>query len=135
MKENIQRSKTLAVALAFGVSAADNKLNDCEIELIKNWSRENINLSETSGKERRKLEKALKETGLKDDDGKEIYEGDICEIVYHITHGPHEKCKAEVFWDKEIGGYLFDRDHQFNRIELTKCKVIGHIHENSKTSN
>ena len=42
LQENIQRTRTLAVALAFAVSAADKKLYDCEVELIKNWARSNI---------------------------------------------------------------------------------------------
>ena len=84
-KENIQRSKTLAVALAFAVSAADNKLYDCEIELIKNWTRENIDLSETSGKERRKLEKALNETIAFFRDGNKLNSYDICREIVEIA--------------------------------------------------
>jgi tellurite resistance protein len=84
-KENIQRSKTLAVALAFAVSAADGKLYDCEIELIKNWTRENINLSETSGKERRKLEKALNETIAFFRDGNKLNSYDICREIVEIA--------------------------------------------------
>ncbi len=85
MKENIQRSRTLAVALAFAISAADNKLYDCEIELIKNWSRKNINLSETTGKERRKLEKALNETIAFFRDGNTLNNYDICQEIVEIT--------------------------------------------------
>ena len=85
MKENIQRSRTLAVALAFAVSAADNKLYDCEIELIKNWSKENINLSETTSKERRKLEKALNETIAFFRDGNKLNNYAICREIVEIT--------------------------------------------------
>jgi len=45
LQENSRRTKTLTVALAFAVSAADNKLFDCEVELIKNWARKNIGVS------------------------------------------------------------------------------------------
>lgn len=69
-------------------------------------------------------------TGLQDDNGKDIYEGDICQYTYHITHGPHEDGHGVVYWDDEIGGFLFDETSQFNRIELTKCEVIGNIFEN-----
>ncbi len=62
LQENIERSKTLAVALAFSVSAADCNLYDSEIELIKNWARENINTYQTSDNARQRLEKALDET-------------------------------------------------------------------------
>jgi len=85
MKENIQRSKTLAVALAFTVSATDNKMYECEIELIKNWSRENIDLTETSSKERRKLEKALKETITFFREGNKLSSHDICREIVEIA--------------------------------------------------
>jgi tellurite resistance protein len=85
MKENTERSKTLAVALAFAVSAADNKLYDCEIELIRDWTRENIDLSEASGKERRKLEKAFNETIAFFRDGNKLNNYDICREIAEIT--------------------------------------------------
>jgi len=85
IKENIQRSKTLAVALAFTVSAADNKMYECEIELIKKWSRENIDLSETSSKERRKLDKALKEIITFFREGNKLNSHDICREIVAIA--------------------------------------------------
>jgi hypothetical protein len=42
LQENSERTNILAVALAFAVSACDNKLCDCEIDLIKDWARDNI---------------------------------------------------------------------------------------------
>lgn len=62
LQENIERTNILAVALAFAVSAADNKLYDCEIELIKNWARDNILENSASDKDERKLDKALEKT-------------------------------------------------------------------------
>jgi hypothetical protein len=85
LKDNIKRSKTLAVALAFSVGAANNKLYDCEIELIKNWARENIDLSEESSKERRKLEKALNETIAFFRDGNKLNSYDICREIVEIV--------------------------------------------------
>jgi hypothetical protein len=85
LMDNIKRSKTLAVALAFSVSAAKNKLYDCEIELIKNWARENIDLSDESGKERRKLEKALNETIAFFRDGNKLNSHDICQEIVEIV--------------------------------------------------
>ena len=90
LKENIKRSKTLAVALAFAVSAADNKMYECEIKLIKKWTRENIDLSEESSKERRKLEKALNETIEFFRDGNALNNYDICREIVEIT--PVEDC-------------------------------------------
>jgi uncharacterized tellurite resistance protein B-like protein len=62
LHNNIQRTKILAVPLAFAVSATDGKIYDCEAELIKNWARENLDLSQASLKEKHKLEKALNKT-------------------------------------------------------------------------
>jgi len=56
LQENIQQAKTMAVSLAFVVSAADNNMPDCEIELIKSWTKNNIDMP---CKDRCKLEKAL----------------------------------------------------------------------------
>jgi len=85
LQENVQRAKTLAVTLAFAVSAADNKLYGCEVELIKNWARENIDLSEASNKERRKLEKALNETIAFFRDGNQLNNHDICREIVGIA--------------------------------------------------
>jgi hypothetical protein len=62
LPENIERAKTLAVSLAFAVSAADKKLYDCEVEVIKDWARTNIEAAEVSDWAKRKLEKALDKT-------------------------------------------------------------------------
>ncbi len=85
LQENVQRAKTLAVTLAFAVSAADNKLYDCEVELIKNWARDNIDLSEASNKEQRKLEKALNETIAFFRDGNQLNNYDICREIVGIA--------------------------------------------------
>jgi tellurite resistance protein len=85
VKENIQRSKTLAVALAFAVSAADNRLYDCEVELIKDWTSENIDLSQTSAKEQRKLEKAFNETIAFFKGGNKLDNYSICREIVEIA--------------------------------------------------
>lgn len=82
LQENIQRAKTLAVALAFAVSAADGKINDCEADLIKSWARENLDLSQASPKERHKLEKALNKTVAFFSHGNQL---DVNKICMEIT--------------------------------------------------
>ncbi len=85
LQENIQRTKTLAVALAFAVSAADKKLYDCEVELIKNWARGNIDVSKVSDKARRKFDKALDEALGFFLDGNQLDTYKICKEIAEIA--------------------------------------------------
>ena len=94
LQENAERTKMLAVALAFAVSAADGKLFDCEIEYIKDWARENIDTSpctvpgaesQSHDKAKRKLEKALDETIAFFRDGNVLNVFDICREIVDIA--------------------------------------------------
>jgi len=85
LQENIQRAKMLAVTLAFAVSAADNKLYGCEIELVKNWARANLDALGASAKVRRKLEKALNKTVAFFRKGYEIDTCKICKEIVEIV--------------------------------------------------
>ncbi len=95
VQDNIKRTKTLAVALAFAVSAADKKIYDCEIELIKKWAKDNILDAESrtpdahedanSSIEERKLDKALNEVVAFFREGNEFDEYEICREIVEIT--------------------------------------------------
>ena len=85
LQENIQRTKTLAVALAFAVSAVDGKLYDCEIELIKNWARNNVDISQASDKARSSLEKALNKTVDFFSSGNQLDIYKICKEIVQIV--------------------------------------------------
>ena len=85
LKENIERAKTLTVALAFSVSASDGKLYDCEIDMIKNWARENLDKSHESENEKRKLERALNETVTFFSDGNKLNVYNICMEIHDIV--------------------------------------------------
>jgi len=56
LQENVHRTKNLAVALAFAVSAADNKMYHAEVQFIKQWAIANLL---PSGTITTKLEEAL----------------------------------------------------------------------------
>ena len=85
VQENVEHSKTLAVALAFAVSAADGKMYECEIELIKKWAKDNINLARSSDKAERELDKALNEVITFYREGNKLDTYNICQQIVSIA--------------------------------------------------
>jgi len=85
LQENGERTNILAVALAFAVSAADNELYDCEIELIKNWARDNILDNSASDTDEQKLNKALEKTIAFFRGGNNINTYKICDEIVSIA--------------------------------------------------
>lgn len=87
LQENDERAKVLTVALAFAVSAADNKLYECEVEPIKKWARENVlDTSESRpGQSRDKLEKALRKTIAFFTEGNRLDVPKLCGEVVDIS--------------------------------------------------
>jgi tellurite resistance protein len=84
-QENIQRIKAMAVALAFAVSAADKKLFDCEIDIIKKWARTNFDVAEKSNWTKRKLEKAFNRTVRFFREGNQLNAYKICKEIAEIA--------------------------------------------------
>jgi hypothetical protein len=101
LQQNSRRTKTLAVALAFAVSAADNKMCNCEVELIKNWARKKIGVStnargrkhpaeslksaQASNSSKYELEKALDEAIAFFRDGNQLDTSNICKEIVEIA--------------------------------------------------
>ena len=122
LEQNIKNTKTLAVALAFALGAVDDKLHDCEVEIIKQWARRNIELPGVPEKASQKLNKALEKTirffqkGNKVDACKicrqivrtvpiaERY--DILELCLHVTKASGAVSPEETTLLKKLTGWL-----------------------------
>ncbi|MBN2313529.1 MAG: tellurite resistance TerB family protein [Sedimentisphaerales bacterium] len=87
MQENAERTKVLAVALAFAVSAADSELCESEIELIENWARDNIleSSDRATEKDARKLEKVFSRTVAFFREGNKLDTCRICKEIIEIA--------------------------------------------------
>jgi tellurite resistance protein len=87
LQENAERTKVLAVALAFAVSAADNELCESEIELIENWARDNIldSSDHATEKDARKLEKVFSRTVAFFREGNKLDTDRICKEIVELA--------------------------------------------------
>lgn len=63
-------------------------------------------------------------TGLKDKNGKEIYEGDIVKGMFYGFPMPEYDYIFQIYWDEKEKGFMA------NYFESSECEVIGNIYEN-----
>jgi len=82
LQENMQRTKALAIPVAFAVSAADCRMHRSEVELIKSWAKSHIDLSEASEEAKCELENELDKTVAFFREGNQV---DVCRICKDIA--------------------------------------------------
>jgi len=87
MQEGIGRGKTLAVALAFAVSVVDGEIEQCEVQVIREWAERNVESGAYAQKGARKLEKALEKTIEFFRDGNQVDIWQICDEIRQRTPG------------------------------------------------
>lgn len=83
--DNIQRAKTLAVGLAFSVGAANNALQEPEINVIHGWVRTNFGSGDASEGARLELEQALRKTAAFFLRGGRLNLEEICNEIVEIA--------------------------------------------------
>jgi uncharacterized phage protein (TIGR01671 family) len=86
-------------------------------------------------------------THIKDDNGVEIWQGDIIEVSYNPDRKTTNKFRTEIVWDDDICGFGFQcsningnldymdslpRNRESYKSHYKTCKVVGNIHEGVK---
>ena len=111
----------------------DNKMHD----VIEIMYREDNTVVEWLNSEDKKRSAFIGEvptvqcTGLKDKNGKLIYEGDICKYKFEEIG----EQKAIIYFSKELCSFLAKPLNDFQYTRINDCEVIGNIYENKELLN
>jgi len=117
--DNIHRKKTLGVMLAFAVGAADKKLANCEVAVIKDWVRAKFGSSQASNRTKRQLDRALKEAVHFFRKGNRI---NICQTCKEIVEIAPVADRYEIL---ELCLYVVQSDGFATMEELTLLKNLA----------
>jgi len=85
IEDNIQRAKTLAVGLAFTVGAANDALQETEIDIIHGWVATNFGSADASEAAQLELERALRKTAAFFLRGGHLNVQEICAEIVQIA--------------------------------------------------
>jgi hypothetical protein len=85
VEENIQRTKTLAVGLAFSVGSANGQLLDPEVNVIYAWVTTNFGSADASNGAKLELERAMQKTAAFFRKGGRLNVPEICQEIAEIA--------------------------------------------------
>jgi len=84
-RENMQRACTMAIPLAFAVSAVDKKLYQSEIKVIRDWAANRFNVDDAAMKTRNRIEKKFHKMFLYVKAGNQINVQKLCRTINAIA--------------------------------------------------